>query len=26
MAQEAFLKRAKLNSLASLGKYSADQE
>ena len=25
-AQEAFLKRAKLNSLASLGKYSIDQE
>ena len=25
-AQEAFLKRAKLNSLASLGKYSTDQE
>jgi len=26
IAQEAFLKRAKLNSLASLGKYSTDQE
>ena len=25
-AQDAFLKRAKLNSLASLGKYSSDQE
>ena len=25
-AQEAFLKRAKLNSLATLGKYSTDQE